>query len=86
MKVEIETEATQFLEQENVNGIFVAVCQLVGTVSREKFFLNHIFFCMNALVLTIIWCLIMEKIKFKVSACFYEKNLLILRSSLKPSS
>ncbi len=30
MRVEIGTEATQFPEKENMNGIFVAVCRAKG--------------------------------------------------------
>ncbi len=73
MKVEIETEATQFLEQENVNGIFVAVWQLVGTVSREFFFKPH-FFLYECYGFNNYWLPFYGEIKFKVFACFYEKT------------
>jgi hypothetical protein len=40
MNVETGTEATQFPEKEYINGIFLAVCSIVG-LQHYKYFIPH---------------------------------------------
>ncbi len=61
-----------------MRGIFV--CWEFGRIIK----LNQYFFCTCAYMVYIFLCLVKERYKNKVSACFYVKNLLILKLFQKP--